>query len=514
MADSETRPKRAARARRPGPLPKIDPAIRRGAALDRLISTSGRPRGLKPADLFRAAKPAPGVLPEGAQMAMDEAPGVDIGQWAAQGNFFTEGLQFLGYPYLSDLAQRAEYRRGVEIIAGDMTRQWIEFQATGDDAKSAKIAKIEKRLGELRASDRVNAMIRNDGFFGRGHLFLDTGDTKDTDELLKPIGDGREDISRAKVSRKHPLTALRVIEPVWTYPTTYNANDPFRDDWYNPSTWYVMGKGVHASRLLTLIGRPVPDLLKPSYAFGGLPLTQLAKAATDIWLRTRDGVGDIISSFTTYVLSTNMTAQIQTGGEEELLKRVALFLNWRDNRGLMVTDKETEDFKNVSAPLSGLDILQQQAQEHVATALGIPFVKYMGDQQAGLNSTSEGVIRMYYDTISAAQESQLRPIIDRIINFVQLSLFDEVDDAITWTFRPLWEMDEKERAEIEEIRARTDQTYADMGAISQGEVRRRLADDPESPYDGLDPDDMPDLLEEEDEGFDPRPTKGTGGEDL
>ena len=36
-----------------------------------------------------------------------------------------------------------------------------------------------------------------------------------------------------------------------------------------------MGRQVHTSRILTFIGRPVPDLLKPAYSFGGLSLVQL-----------------------------------------------------------------------------------------------------------------------------------------------------------------------------------------------------------------------------------------------
>ena len=42
-------------------------------------------------------------------------------------------------------------------------------------------------------------------------------------------------------------------------------------DWYKPSSWFVQGTEVHSTRLMTFIGREVPDLLKPAYSFGGCP---------------------------------------------------------------------------------------------------------------------------------------------------------------------------------------------------------------------------------------------------
>jgi Anti-CBASS protein Acb1-like len=67
----------------------------------------------------------------------------------------------------------------------------------------------------------------------------------------------------------------------------YNSNDPLKDDWYRPNTWYIQSKAIHSSRLITLIGREVPDLLKPTYSFGGLSLSQMAKPYVDNWLKTR-----------------------------------------------------------------------------------------------------------------------------------------------------------------------------------------------------------------------------------
>lgn len=431
--------------------------------------------------------------------------------WGPNGYAFTEGLEFLGYPYLAELAQRPEYRRIVEIIAQEMTRKWIRLTAAddgddnkeNDEARADKIAKITEEMERLNVRENFKIIAEQDGFFGRAHLYLDTGASDDTDELKLPIGDGHSKLSKSKVGKDKPLLALRPVEAVWTYPTNYNSNDPLKGDWYNPDMWFVMGKQVHVSRLLPFIGRPVPDLLKPAYSFGGLAMTQMAKPYVDNWLQTRQSVNDIISAFNVFVLKTNMSSVLQGGGMEAEMARASLFNNMRNNRGLFMVDMKEEDFANVSAPLSSLDLLQAQSQEHMAAVAGIPLVKLLGITPSGLNASSEGEIRVFYDTIAAYQEAFFRDNLNKVLGFIQLSLFGEVDDAIVFQFEPLFSLTEKELAEARKAQAETDQIYVDLGAISSAEIRQRLASDPDSSYDGLDPDDMPDLLEEEEGGLVP-----------
>jgi hypothetical protein len=139
-------------------------------------------------------------------------------------------------------------------------------------AGKAQAAHLLKHLAGFRARFGVKNAFRKgievDGGFGRSHIYLDTGQTDDRDELKLPLGNGTNAMSKAKVGKGSPKR-IRVIEPVWTYPSRYNATDPLKPDWYKPSSWFVQGKEVHSTRLLTFIGREVPDLLKPAYSFGG-----------------------------------------------------------------------------------------------------------------------------------------------------------------------------------------------------------------------------------------------------
>src|SRR6266702_5915970 len=257
-----------------------------------------------------------------------------------------------------------------------MTREWIEFKSAGEDDKTEKIEKLNDAIKKFKVQKVLRKAIEHDAFFGRSHIYIEACDPDDRDELQSSIGDGRNAISKLKI-KLSGLKALRNIEPVWCYPTRYNSNDPLKYDWYKPITWFVMGKEVHHTRLLTLVTREIPDLLKPAYSFGGLSMSQMVKPYVDNWLRTRQSVADLIHSFSVFVLSTDLATTLQMDGEE-LFKRLDLFTNLRDNRGVMALNKETEEFNNVSAPLGTLDQLQAQTQEHIAAIARIPLVKLLG----------------------------------------------------------------------------------------------------------------------------------------
>lgn len=459
------------------------------------LATMRRPDG-KPVQTYVLPEPAPGVMPKKIKLAMDSTfqPVADFAQINA---VFNEGIQFMGYPYLAELCQRPEYRRPAEIFAKQMTRKWIELQATGEDGKADKtkvdkIKAIEAEMKRLNVQAKFREAIEHDGHFGRSHIYIDTGvDFNDEDELKTDLAE-----SKAKVGR-NSIKALKVIEPIWVYPYIYNSTNPLDQWFYKPQAWFVMNRTIHTSRLLTFVSREVPDILKPAYQFGGLSLSQMMKPYVDNWLRTRQSVSDIIHAFTVWVLKTNMGAILNGGAAEDFYRRLQIFNMGRDNHGVMAIDQTTEDFDNISAPLSGLDALQAQSQEQMASVTGIPLVYLLGITPSGLNASSDGEIRVFEDWCSAQQEGYT-PHVSRIINLVQLSLFGEIDPGIGFKWVPLHTESEIDLANARKLDADTDAVLIGAGVISQEEARARVAGEEDSPYNTLDLSvDLPDVPEPE-----------------
>jgi phage-related protein (TIGR01555 family) len=426
------------------------------------------------------------------QMALDQNITALPGPAAAVMNdAFWAGTTFLGYTLLANLAQRPEYRRISEVLATTATDKWIEIKSkSSEKSHDSKIADITTFLSDIGTREAFKKLSEQDGFFGRSHLYLDTGDTENSSELSKSIGNGRDKISMEKIDRNHRLKEVRTIEPVWCYPQSYNSNNPLKKDWYNPQQWFCMGQEIHSSRLLKFVAREVPDILKPNYNFGGLSLTQMSMSYVNNWLAVRQGITDLILSFSYTILKTDLASAMQSGFEEQLQARIQLLTNWRSNKGTVALDKN-EEFSNISTPLGTLDALQAQSQEQLCFASGTPVAVLFGITPQGLNASSEGEIRIWEKWVSAYQRAFFGRGLGTVIDMAQLSLYGAVDPDISYEFVPLREMSEKEEAEIRKFEAETEAIYVDMGAVGNDEVRTRLATDPTSIYAGLDVDRMP-----------------------
>lgn len=425
-----------------------------------------------------------GVKPNG--LAMDSSP---LGNFGA-GCFF--GTGFIGYPRLAELAQISEYRSVSETTANEMTRQWIEIKSVGEEDNSETIKQIEECYERLNVRDVFRKAIETDGLFGRGQILVQI---KDHDgKLANPL------LLTEKTIAKGSLKALVNIEPMWTTPAPYNAIDPTLPDFYKPKAWYVMAQEIHASRLFTLISRPVPDMLKPAYNFGGVSMTQLMMPYVERWLRTVDSVSDLLHSFSLSGIKTDMSAILSGSddGDTNIMLRAELYNRLRDNRGLMLLSKDDEEFFQFNTPLSGLDALLAQSQEQMAAPSHTPLVKLLGITPSGLNASTEGEIAVYYDYIRAMQENLLRDPLDKLLKLVQLHLFGKVNDNITFDFVPLQQMTEAELSTIRKSDTDRDVAYIQAGVVSAEEVRGRLASEPDSGYNGIDVEDVPEIP---DDGF-------------
>jgi len=168
-----------------------------------------------------------------------------------------------------------------------------------------------------------------------------------------------------------------------------------------------------------------------------------------------------------------------------LFARAELFTKTRSNRGLMLLDKDREEIMQINTPLSGLHELQAQAQEHMCSVSRLPSVILTGISPSGLNASSEGEIRVFYDWIAAQQEAHWREPIENILKAVQISKFGEIDHDIGFRFVPLYQLTEAELADIRVKDSQAGTAYIAAGVIDASEERERLARDPNSGYEGL-----------------------------
>lgn len=390
---------------------------------------------------------------------------------------FVDATGFPGFPALSLLAQLPEYRSMHETLADEVVRTWghIGNKSENPDAE-ANIVKLTQALDRLNVRATIRTAVVQDQAFGGTHVFprlVINGQEVTTDTPL---------IMSPKFVPMGSLDSIAVVEPFWVTPNNYNSTDPTKANFYRPNTWVMLSRTVHHTRMHTLISRPVADMLKPAYSFRGLSMSQMAMPYVDNWLRTRQSVSDTVKQFSITYLKTDMAQQLAPGGQSDLLRRAQFFNVMRDNRNLGIVDMTTEDFAQINTPLSGLDALQAQSQEQMAAVSHIPLVKLLGITPAGLNANSDGEIRVWYDYVAGYQSNALGPLMQYLLNLVQLSELGEIDPGLSWEWNPLYELTEHELAEVRHKDAQTAETYVAIGAVSPEQVQEKLGADPNSGY--------------------------------
>ncbi|QCE32869.1 DUF1073 domain-containing protein [Acetobacteraceae bacterium] len=393
---------------------------------------------------------------------------------------FEDGLVFLGYPTLAEMANRPELRKPCHVIAREALREWISIQTTNSDAggnAQSRVKEMEQELLRLNVRSLLQKMAEQSLLYGVAHLWIAIeGDLLNSDGQSIPLAHTANGLA------KDSLKELRLIEPIWMTPNSYRADNPLCPDYYRPEHWWVQGILVHHSRLLQMVPYEVSDLLKPAFNFGGLSLTQQLKPYAHNYLRIRNSVANIVANFSKLVLQTDMSANMSANDEDMfggmidasgLTGRAKLLQALSEGQDTIIADKENEDIKIISTPLGGLDALQAQSQEAQAAIPGIPLVKLFGVTPKGLNASSEGEIRVFYDEIKSFQQANLRPILEKIFRLCQLNLWGEIDPSLSFEFLPLWQLDPQEKTALEKSKADIDALNIKNNIITPNEARER-----------------------------------------
>lgn len=425
-----------------------DQQIERASARDSVVTE------IKPYE------PLPGVVPKdklSSALAMDSTPYDIINQLTLNSDYGG----FRGYPVLASMAQQVEYSNMVRVMADEMVRNWIEVKST--DAGDKYVELMEDALVKYDIKRLIHKAVEHDATFGVAHIYADVGSSEE--ELANPL------VLDKRVIKKGDEISFRCVDPTWVYPATYNTLYPLRADFYKPSQWFVMGQTVHESRFIDIVSRPVQQILKPSYNFGGLSLIQMMESYVCDWRDVKRNVSAIVRTLRMRALKTDMDARLQSPGEFD--KRLKLFTQYQENLGIWAIDS-AEDLLHQQTSLSDLSNLLSNYQDQLCIPARVTNLKLLGNAPAGLNASGESELETWHETISGMQESDIRRALENIFKIIQLAEFGEIKPEIYFEFRPLNELSDKEKAEINEIKVRTITTATEAMLINSEEGRDAL----------------------------------------
>ncbi len=402
---------------------------------------------------------------------------------------------FVGYSYLSFLANDPLINRGVSVIADEMVREWGYLTCRDDittevnESKSAAIKVVNEDLERLNAKEIFRQAGRTTGFFGGLLAYLDlrgpSGEMPDDEELQKPIyADGKDDFNRAKL-QDLTLHGIRLIEPINITPGEWNSTDPLAPDFYEPETFYVLGKRVHRSRFLYFADNLPPQVLKPCYLFFGISTSQMAADYVSDFYHMKNAVTKMLTKYSLTYFATQIDALVEHDGPSAVADRVATMAKYRDNDSMLIVDSASERIDQINTPLGGIKDIWYATLELLPVIFGVPATKLLEISPSGFQATGEFDMRNFYDSIAVKQSNVFDQPMKKLIDI--LCLVNRIDNpGLIWKWNSLYKLSEREQAEVNRIKAETSSVLYSIGAVSAENIAQNLKSDETSGYENID----------------------------
>ena len=360
-------------------------------------------------------------------------------------------------------------RRIVDIIPADMLKNWITI-TSGLSPDLLKKIDIELRRTQLIKKIQ-EGMCWGRLYGGALGIMLIRGQGS-PEQLAMPLrledmvpGDFAGFVTLDRWNGVSPSSELvdDISDSEYGLPEAYLVTDPIDG---------TMTR-IHHSRCIRFVGNNLPFWEKQAELYWG---ASVIEAIFDE-LKKRDNVSWNIAQLTFMAnlrvlkmqdLGTTLGATDPVSQAE--LYRTLTAQNWlASNMGIQIMDA-ADGLETHQYTFGGLADCYQQFIMDISGAAEIPVTKLFGRSPSGLNATGESDLQNYYDMIGEKQESLLRPILNKLLPPLMMSLFGAVPDDLDFDFNPVSEPTDKERSDL--AKSGTDNVVA---AVNAGLVSKRTA---------------------------------------
>jgi uncharacterized protein len=204
------------------------------------------------------------------------------------------------------------------------------------------------------------------------------------------------------------------------------------------------------------------------------------------------GMSHLLQDFSQAVFTIKGLGNMLLQDEDALVLRRLALLDMSRSVARAIPLDEGETFERKATPVAGLPELLDRMGERLSAATDMPMTILMGRSPAGMNSTGESDMRIWYDRMQGEQGRTIRRPLNRIIQYAMRAKKGPTRgrEPANWSiaFNPLWQMDEGRQAELRAKQAATDHIYVTDGVVDPREIRQsRFGGDVWSPDTVLDP---------------------------
>lgn len=420
----------------------------------------------------------------GQQVAMDgiykpAAYDNDLPLWMMP--FFSHS--FIGWQACALLTQNAYIKKACEIPARDAVAVDYKLHfVKGDDDNSETDKKEEEELLLVlkQKSDRemkIKNICRDANVYKKtyGQILVVPTFSVDVD-MSEPF-----DLKKIK---KGTYTGMQIIQPFWVQYQmgVEQLSRPDRAGFYEPEYYTIPSKAkIHKSWVIKLVNGVCPDILKPVYYYGGIPLTQQIYERVYCAEKVANEAPKL--ALTKRLLTVDGDIYNLTANSDDAYNNLQTIMTIRDNMGLLVKDKDTS-VTQIDTSLTDFDALIMTQFQLVAAIAEMPVTKLMKTQLKGLANTGDYEMKDYAQSLVEIQENDFNAILERHYQLLGMSEHGK-DLGLDIVWNPIDTPTELEVAQIESQQANTDATYVSAGILDASEVRTMLRSNDDSRFRNL-----------------------------
>ena len=336
-------------------------------------------------------------------------------------------------------------KAAVDRIPEDCFKKAYSWVA--DPNQISLIEETEKRLKIKQKKKKARQLARLDG---EAYLYFDTGQSPASPLRLDAVRRGGlrfVNVLRRSEVAKGPLVT-DPMSPIYDEPEYYEV----------ASTRDIVR--IHPSRIIRFVESP-----NPQTGDGVSVLTHMLQPIFSAEI-ARDNVAALTTEACLDIMGVEglMEAVQDPETEAQMVRRYALFRQMKQTNAMGVIDKDKEEYNKHFPNFSTLPEVIETMRREVAASLEIPYALLFG-RPGGLGTNGETELASYYDSIKTMQENEIQPMCEPLDECVIRSSLGTRPEEIYLVWNSLWEMSDKERAEIGKLIADTTSALTSSGVI-------------------------------------------------
>ena len=377
----------------------------------------------------------------------------------------------------------------IDAPADEAVKNGVDLGVTDEKAREY----IEDTLAWLEWDENISTALKWSRLYGGAIAVMMIDDGGGLDEPLD-LGNirGIDEIRVYDRSIAIPdYSSIYKLDPSSSLSSRTGSNR-FRHRFLEPEFYDVASIygsfRVHESRCLVFRNGKVPERSS---------LTQYRHWGIPEYIRIRKELREAVTSVSYSVKMLEKSVQAIYGmknlqellttdeGEDMVLRRLRVIDMARNFLNSIAIDSDGESYDFKSMTLSGVKDIVETTFATISAVSNVPQTVLFGRSPAGENATGDGDLENWYSYVQRIWKvdvkSNLKYLVDIIIKSGMAQGYITEDPKPKIEMNPLWSLSETEQATVDQTKANTEQvkattlqTYVDMQAIGPDEVRAAL----------------------------------------